>query len=146
MLQATLNKFGYPDSLVKSYQYWHLLLRPGQPTLGCLILICKESVEQYSAISAAAAAEQATIIIEVEKVLKKRFSYNKINYLMLMMVDPAVHFHIIPRYELPVVFCDQEFADCQWPNPPSLGNDLMLTAELRLGLLQTLKMDFLDKG
>ena len=45
---------------------------------------------------------------------------------MLMMVDPAVHFHIIPRYEFPVEFCDREFNDKSWPGVPDLTHDLAL--------------------
>ena len=126
MPNSTLNKFNYPDSLIKTYQHWHLLLRPNQTTLGSLILVCKEKTTQYSGISDEAATEQKQIIKEIENVLKSRFNYSKINYLMLMMVDPAVHFHIIPRYEFPVEFCDKEFNDKSWPGVPDLTHDLGL--------------------
>ena len=33
------------------------------------------------------------------------------NYLMLMMVDPHVHFHVIPRYAAPQRFEDVDFPD-----------------------------------
>ena len=118
MLNTTLSKFGYPDNLLKTYDYWHVLLRPGQVTLGSLVLICKEDVFNYSDISESAAQEQKIVVADIEKVLKKRFNFCKINYLMLMMVDPAVHFHVIPRYEHPVVFCEKSFEDKHWPKPP----------------------------
>lgn len=142
MSQATLVKFDYPNSLVKSYQYWHVLLRPAQPTLGALILICKENVEQYSAISAGAAAEQMQVVADIERVLKERFNYSKINYLMLMMVDPAVHFHVIPRYESGVNFNGCEYLDNKWPTPPSLQDELQLSESVRVQLLQLLRNDF----
>ena len=142
MLNITLEKFGYPGTLIKNYQNWQLLLRPQQPTLGALILICKEDVHHYSEISSAAADEQKHIIFEIESVLKKRFDYSKINYLMLMMVDPVVHFHIIPRYEHPLIFCDKVFADSAWPGPPNLATDLALDSIYQSELLATLKADF----
>ncbi len=142
MPHATLRKFNYPSSLIKSYQHWHLLLRPEQPTLGSIVLVCKENVHHYSEISDAAANEQKVIVADIEKVLSQRFGYSKINYLMLMMVDPAVHFHVIPRYEFPVEFCGQEFADNQWPKPPSLSDELALGKIYREELLKTLKNDF----
>jgi len=142
MPNSTLNKFNYPDSLIKTYQHWHLLLRPNQTTLGALVLVCKEKTTQYSGISDEAAAEQKQIISEVESVLKTRFNYSKINYLMLMMVDPAVHFHIIPRYEFPVEFCDKEFIDKSWPGVPDLTHDLALDEVYQQELLRTLKTDF----
>ena len=142
MPKATLEKFGFPASLVKTYQHWHLLLRPAQPTLGSLILICKENVHQYSDISGAAAVEQALVVSHLETVLRKRFNYSKINYLMLMMVDPAVHFHVIPRYEHPVSFCDNDYPDSGWPGPPNLSGDLALDPACQQELLTTLNTDF----
>jgi diadenosine tetraphosphate (Ap4A) HIT family hydrolase len=58
--------------------------------------------------------------------LHKAFSYDKINYLMLMMVDPDVHFHVIPRYAGPRRFAATVTRDFGWPGPPELGrsNDL----------------------
>lgn len=142
MPNDTLTKFGYPDSLIKTYQYWNLLLRPEQVTLGSLILICKEPIRQYSDISAEALTEKRLIIKDLEGVLKKRFNFSKINYLMLMMVDPALHFHIIPRYEHSVEFCDQHFPDQDWPNAPNLGQHLNITELYYDELLKTLKNDF----
>ncbi|WP_445773109.1 adenylyltransferase/cytidyltransferase family protein [Shewanella sp.] len=142
MPQSTLRKFDYPQSLIKSYHHWHLLLRPDQPTLGSMVLVCKENVHQYSGISAEAANEQKHIIADIERVLKHRFDCHKVNYLMLMMVDPAVHFHVIPRYEFPIEFCGKEFIDSQWPQAPSLADQLQLDTILKAELLKTLKSDF----
>lgn len=145
-MQATLTKFGYPESLVRSYQYWHVLLRPAQPTLGSLVLICKENVSQYSDISESAMLEKHRVINDIERVLAKRFSYSKINYLMLMMVDPAVHFHVLPRYQHPVEFCDQTFSDSAWPGAPDIGFDLELGDIYQQELLKTLRNDFIAVG
>jgi len=142
MPSTTLKKFGYPDTLIKNYQHWQLLLRPNQVTLGSLILISKEKTHKYSEISTDAAIEQKAIIAEIEYCLKKRFDYSKINYLMLMMVDPEVHFHIIPRYEAPVEFCDKEFGDSDWPMPPNLGKSLELSGAYFEELIKTLQNDF----
>ena len=38
----------------------------------------------------------------LESTLRAQLGMDKINYLALMMVDPAVHFHAIPRYASPV--------------------------------------------
>jgi glycerol-3-phosphate cytidylyltransferase len=141
-VNTTLEKFGYPGSLIKSYEYWNLLLRPGQITLGSLILICKESVHQYSGISQAAMSEQKLVVSEIEQVLKHRFNYSKINYQMLMMQDPDVHFHIIPRYDAPVDFCGTTFEDVFWPKISNMSFELDITDVHRSELLRTLKIDF----
>ncbi len=39
---------------------------------------------------------------------------------MLMMVDPHVHFHVIPRYDGDRAWDGVEFADAGWPGPPDL--------------------------
>ena len=142
MPNATLRKFGYPNSLIKSYKHWHLLLRPTQPTIGSMVLICRENTHQYSGISKEAILEQKIITHEIEKTLNKRFDYSKINYLMLMMIDPAVHFHIIPRYEQPVEFCNKEFTDEYWPTSPNLDHNIKLNEALSKELLTTFRADF----
>lgn len=141
-MNATLKKFGYPESLIKSYNYWHVLLRPNQPTLGSLILICKENVTRYSEVSQLAFNEKARVISDIESVLSRRFGYSKINYLMLMMVDPAVHFHVIPRYREAIEFCDKSYIDQDWPSAPDLSNDLGLESIYHSELLKTLRSDF----
>lgn len=142
MSNPTLQKFGYPGSLIKSYQYWHLLLRPSQPTIGSLILIIKEDILQYSEVSSEAILEQKLIISEIESTLKTRFNYSRINYLMLMMIDPIVHFHVIPRYEHGVEFFRKKFPDAFWPGPPNLGHAIELSDAFFQELLVELRKDF----
>jgi diadenosine tetraphosphate (Ap4A) HIT family hydrolase len=52
--------------------------------------------------------------------LRKAVDYQKINYLMLMMVDPDVHFHVIPRYEGNREMDGVTVSDVGWPGPPRL--------------------------
>jgi glycerol-3-phosphate cytidylyltransferase len=115
-----LNKFGFPNSLIKEYKNWFLLLRPKQVTLGALILVCKEDVFKYSEISKESTDEFPVIIKEVENFLSRVFSYDKINYLMLMMVDNIVHYHIIPRYSAKKNIFQISFIDYTWPEPPDM--------------------------
>ena len=58
----------------------------------------------------------------------------RINYLMLMMVDPHVHFHVIPRYSGSREWGGLEFADQGWPGPPDLKSavDAFATANQRV--------------
>jgi len=39
---------------------------------------------------------------------------------MLMMVDPHVHFHVIPRYSGNRSLAGVDIADHGWPGPPDL--------------------------
>lgn len=139
MTNATMEKFGHPRSAVAEVGSWAVLVRPKQPTLGSLVLVCKEQATAFSELSPQAFADLRAAIGGLEKLLKGFVDYGRINYLMLMMVDPDVHFHVIPRYDGTRSFEGLEVADAGWPGPPNLasGIDLddaaldALTAELK---------------
>jgi diadenosine tetraphosphate (Ap4A) HIT family hydrolase len=120
MTSATLNKFGYPDTLVGESAYWSVLVRPEQPTLGSLVLICREPVTAFGEVSPAAFADMGAMVARIEAMLRDFVHYDKINYLMLMMMDPDVHFHVIPRYEGERSRVGLTVADAGWPGPPAL--------------------------
>src|SRR3546814_10708518 len=61
-------------------------------------------------------------ITDIEAALRQAVDYSKINYLMLMMVDPHVHFHVIPRYEGQREAKGLSIEDKGWPNAPALGD------------------------
>lgn len=145
-MNATLEKFGYPSTLIKEYQKWVVVLRPQQVTLGSLVLICRDAVNAFSQISPEAFAELPFAIREIEASLSKAFSYEKINYLMLMMVDPDVHFHVIPRYGAPRPFCQQQFFDHGWPGPPALKNPNETSQEMTQEIMTHIKNNWILKN
>lgn len=120
-MNPTIDKFGYPASLIADYVHWVVLLRPAQVTLGSLVLAAKSEVTAYGALPREAFAEQADIVTTIEQALKRFCSFDRINYLMLMMVDPNVHFHVIPRYGQQRTWNGLSFADAGWPGPPNLA-------------------------
>lgn len=120
MANATELKFGDPDNRIAQSPYWTLLLRPRQPTLGSLVLVCREDVKAFAAVSAAAFADLQHMVQGIESVLRAVVAFERINYLMLMMVDPDVHFHVIPRYASPREFAGASYPDTGWPGPPAL--------------------------
>lgn len=121
MSNATMRKFGHPRTLLAETEHWAVLLRPQQVTLGSLVLACKEPATAFGQVSADAFAGLQPVVAGVEAMLRDFVSYERINYLMLMMVDPDVHFHVIPRYEGSRSFEGMEFPDAGWPGPPVLG-------------------------
>jgi len=127
-MNATIEKFGYPASLLHEYRSWVVLLRPAQPTLGSLVLACKEDATSLGSVSGAAYAELSTATADLERALREVFDFRKINYLALMMVDPHVHFHVIPRYAEPREFEGAKCEDAAWPKPPNLSSTLALSA------------------
>jgi diadenosine tetraphosphate (Ap4A) HIT family hydrolase len=134
MTNPTAESFGYPRTKVAETESWLILVRPKQPTFGSLVLICKESAEAFSQLSPAAFADLKTAIGGIERMLGKVVAYEKINYLMLMMVDRDVHFHVIPRYAGVREHDGRAFADAGWPAAPALGEavDLGVDGAARL--------------
>ena len=129
MINATIEKFGHPATLIREYQHWVVLLRPAQVTLGSLVLAAKSPATAYGQLPASAFAEQAIVVGDIERALTAFCGFDRINYLMLMMVDPHVHFHVIPRYEGKRQWNGLEFADAGWPGPPDLKATVALDAE-----------------
>ena len=125
-MNETIRNFGYPSTLIKQWEHWVLLLRPAQPTLGSCILAAKSEATAFGDLDAAAHAELSEITSALEQALSSVTDYSKINYLMLMMVDPHVHFHVIPRYEGSREFEGVTFSDAGWPKTPALGEAVTL--------------------
>lgn len=127
MINATIEGFGYPATLVADYAHWLVLLRPEQPTLGSLVLAARSDATAFSDLRPEAFAELHLVIRDIETALRGAFRPQKLNYLMLMMVDPHVHFHVIPRYAEPRGLDGADFPDKGWPGQPVLAGSPALT-------------------
>jgi len=141
-MNPTIEKFGWPGSLVKEFEHWVVLARPAQVTLGSLVLAAKGEATAYGDLSAEAFAEQHQIVAAIERALSAFTRYERINYLMLMMVDPNVHFHVIPRYSEPRQWNGIDFPDGGWPGPPQLGSAVALEAETLHIMTAALQLNF----
>ena len=128
-MNPTIEKFGYPGSLVREFDHWLVLVRPAQVTLGSLVLAAKSNATAYGALPREAFAEQTDAVAAIERALAAFTGHERINYLMLMMVDPNVHFHVIPRYSESRTWTGIDFPDAGWPGPPQLGSALALSAD-----------------
>src|SRR5205085_6799794 len=80
----------------------------------------------FGALPADAFAELGEIVPRLEAALKTVVDYEKINYLMLMMVDPHVHFHIFPRYSGGREAKGIAITDHGWPGRPDLKSAVRL--------------------
>ncbi|HLE81810.1 MAG TPA: HIT family protein, partial [Dehalococcoidia bacterium] len=110
-LDAFEEKFRTRELLVREFEHWLWSVRPVQATLGAGVLSLKRYAEKFSDLSERETGELARVVTVIEKTLSEAFHYDKINYLMLMMVDPHVHFHVIPRYA-----SARSFAGREWPD------------------------------
>jgi len=133
-MNATMEKFGWPAARVAEFAHWVVLARPAQPTLGALVLAAKSDATAFGDLPAEAHAELKVVTAAIEAALREAVGYAKLNYLMLMMVDPHVHFHVIPRYEGTREWPKgepgaREFVDVGWPKVPDLGHAVALEGE-----------------
>ena len=126
MANDTMMKFGYPASLIRDYEHWVVLLRPAQVTLGSLILAAKSDATAFGQLPPGAHAELAAVTKDIEATLLAEIGYEKINYLMLMMIDLHVHFHVLPRYEGSKSFSGTDFTDAGWPGQPDFKSAVTL--------------------
>lgn len=135
-MNATLSKFGYPVSVIRDYKHWTILIRPKQVTLGCVIVAEKSDATALGQLSKEALVQLGTVSHELELTLQANFQNDKINYVALMMIDPNVHFHVLPRYSSPRSFGGMGFRDTGWPKHP----DMQFTHDLSPESLESLRL------
>lgn len=138
-MNDTIRRFGYPASLVHEYAHWVVLLRPAQFTLGSLILAAKSDANDFGDLSLEAFAELKQATSDIQAALGAAVSHVKLNYLMLMMVDPHVHFHVFPRYEGERSAVGLTLSDPSWPGPPDLSKAQKLSEDEIAALGEWLK-------
>ena len=139
-IETTLANFGYPFSLVSENEHWYTLLRPEQITFSSMILICKnEKNSFFSNLIPSEQAEMFQAIQLIEKVAFKKIGCDKINYLALMMVDPFVHYHVLPRFKEPKIYNNIEFLDLGYPGVADLGYKTSLQTSEFTDLVKYLK-------
>ncbi len=117
MNKSFSEKFRIEELLLFDFRYWAVSVRPQQPTIGSLIISLKRDCVELGKVTSDESSELSLVFFEVEKLLKKVFSFEKINYLCLMMVDSQVHFHAIPRYKGECLFDGNYYGDIFWPKP-----------------------------
>lgn len=139
MANATEIRFGDPATRVAQGTHWTVLVRPKQPALGSLVLVCREPARAFGDLTPQSYYELGTHVRLIEGMLRAFVAYERINYLMLMMVDPDVHFHVIPRYSVPRSFLGTPFPDAGWPGPPALDAAVTLDDAARGALVETLR-------
>jgi diadenosine tetraphosphate (Ap4A) HIT family hydrolase len=138
-MNATMEKFGWPGTLICEFEHWVVLARPAQPTLGSLVLAAKSEATAFGELPREAHAELKQATSAIEAALREAVGYARLNYLMLMMVDPHVHFHVIPRYEGAREWNGREFVDVGWPRVPDLGLAVALEGDELAALVAWLK-------
>jgi diadenosine tetraphosphate (Ap4A) HIT family hydrolase len=129
-LKAFKEKFNIQDYTIYETDHWIWSLRPLQGTVGAGVLSLKRPCLVLSEVSRDEFADLDQMIKVIEGTLKRTFDYDIMNYLMLMMVDKQVHYHVFPRYEQTVTLKDKSYTDRNWPKPPELAGEALDSEEM----------------
>lgn len=124
-------KFRIDQLKIYESKHWIWSLRPHQATLGAGILSLKRECATFAELEQREFADLSNIIKVIEPTLKRSFKYDVINYLMLMMLDKHVHYHIFPRYERSVEILGEVWKDESWPSVPQLGGEQLSSERLQ---------------
>jgi diadenosine tetraphosphate (Ap4A) HIT family hydrolase len=116
-------KFRVDEFTIYKNNSWTWSLRPAQPTLGSGILSLNRYALHFSEVTINEMKDLGSMIFVIEKTMKKTFDYDIMNYLMLMMVDHHVHYHVIPRYKKSKLFGDLSWIDTGWPGVPVISDN-----------------------
>jgi len=116
------DKFQVDKMTILKLDYWTWSLRPTHSTIGAGILSLNRFCTSFGSITTDEASELATATKEIERKLQSAFAPNKFNYVMLMMVDAHLHFHVIPRYSDMREFSGVSWKDNGWPALPVLSD------------------------
>lgn len=130
-MNITIQTFGHPETVIKEYEHWFVLFRMNQITVGSLVLAAKSDATHLGELTSEEWAEFSQVSKDVEAVLRSTFGAEKFNYLALMMKDPNVHFHFVPRYSKPVEVNGREYADADWPLKTELNTIEMPEEDLK---------------
>lgn len=121
-LEKFHKKFNVTKLVIFESKFWTWSLRPNQSTLGSSLLSLNRECLSFSDLSEEEFQDLKYIVYKIEKTLLSAFHFDKINYLMLMMVDNQLHYHVIPRYKNNIVFDGYNWDDKGWPGLPILNN------------------------
>ncbi len=97
--------------------HWVLSLRPEQVTLGSVVVSSAAGALSFESCSTQTLNALGQNFARLERFIKDQFGAVRLNILCLMMVDPIVHFHVIPRYDTSKDFSGQVWSDSDWPAP-----------------------------
>lgn len=133
--------FDKKNNLIKEYKYWSLLVRNRNSTLGNCIVLLKRHAAAFSDVTKEEMQELAIVTKETEHAIKKAWNYDKINWMLLMMQDQHVHFHVLPRYAGKRVFAGQEWTDDAWPAMAKIFTEkkIDLSSEILLKMKQEIQ-------
>ncbi len=136
-------KFRVDELKIYETQYWVWSLRPVQATLGAGVLSTKRRHLRLGDLEEAEFTDMHSVVKTIEGTLRQTFEIDGLNYLMLMMVDKHVHYHVLPRYANTAFLNNRPFPDSGWPGLPALNVEATETHQLD-AILSLLKSNLVN--
>jgi diadenosine tetraphosphate (Ap4A) HIT family hydrolase len=113
--------FRLDELTIQDRQGWTLSVRPAQITLGSMVVSSTAGHLDFQAIEHEEAMGLTAAFADAERVAKAALGAVRINIVCLMMKDPVVHFHVLPRYDHVAERYGATWRDADWPGPPTFG-------------------------
>lgn len=110
-----MEAFNPNESTIREFDYWIVLIRKDQVTLGDCIFALKREIPSFGEMTYAESAELRTVLKWYEEKCKILYGAVKFNYIAAMMRDNFVHFHAFPRYAATVERYGLIWNDERWP-------------------------------
>lgn len=102
-------------------EHWVLSVRPAQLTLGAMVVSAAGGQQRFAELGAEQGRGLTEILARAERLALEIYGAVRINVVALMMKDPVVHFHVLPRYDRAVERHGVTWLDGDWPGPPVFG-------------------------
>lgn len=113
--------FRLDELTIHEGQAWIVSVRPGQITLGSMVVSSSHGHLDFQGFSTDDSTGLSAAFATAERLAKIELGAVRVNLACLMMKDPVVHFHVLPRYSQPVERYDRTWLDEDWPGPPTIG-------------------------
>lgn len=119
--EAFKKKFKINELTIAEGEFWALSVRPAQITFGSLVLSAKFPALSFDELPQETAPEFLHWLKVYERIAKAKFGAERLNVICLMMVDPFVHFHVIPRFASDLQIAGSLWFDKNYPAPPDMA-------------------------
>jgi diadenosine tetraphosphate (Ap4A) HIT family hydrolase len=114
-------KFRLNELTIATLGQWVISVRPAQLTLGSMVVSTAEGELDFASLGTAAGPDLLRAFAVAEELATKRLGAVRLNIACLMMKDPIVHFHVLPRYDRTIHRYGATWEDTDWPGPPTFG-------------------------
>ena len=108
-------KFRPNELLVREFEYWLVVARQKQITIGSCVFLLKRAVPSLGEVDSSELAELASVATWFEERLVTSLGAERFNYVAAMMKDPWFHLHAIPRFSSERTFGERSWQDQDWP-------------------------------